>query len=870
MANFLRSIDLSTRILLVVLALFVAGIWGLAARVAAVLQTDLENVVSAHLSATVGYVAADIDAKFQLRIGVLSEIAASITPDVLADPAKIRRLLEQRNLSGKLFPTGIFVADRTGTMIADHPPLARRVGSSIAQFDYFRAVLAGGKPVIGSPLMGRFSNRATVPLAVPLRDASGAAAGALIGPVYPSDDSLFGLLEETKIGNTSYFLVISFKDGVIVSATDKSQILQPLSAPGVNSLLDRRRQGYEGMGRTVNRSGVDVLSVGRNMRTTGWMVISAISIEEAFAPIASMKQQIYLTALVLSLLAMAVLYVVLRRQLAPLKRVTSAMRRMTEGTAAFAALPGDGKDEIGRLVQSFNRLVAERGRLEDALQLKEQHARALFDAMPIAVGHADTAERITFANRVYRTIYTGGADPVGRSIRDVVGEEIYAVVGPLIKRTLAGEEIQFDRPYSGDDGLPHARWVCYVPDRDAVGEVVGFFALVEDISKRKQTEAALAAKTELLRDTFDNMAEGISIVDRNLRLAGWNRRFAELLGFPESLLHENTTFADIIRFNALRGEYGPGDPEEQVHSRVELAAHFQPHRIERTRPDGTVLEIRGSPLPGSGFVTTYTDITARKNAEAALQRLNAELEQRVAERTQALEQANREMQSFSYSISHDLRAPLRAINGFSKIVLAANAGKFDQETIDNLGRIAAGAERMGLLIDDLLNLSQISRRELRRQAVNLSALAGAVAKHLAQAHPQRRVEVLIAPAIMVEADRGLVQIVLENVIGNAWKFTARTDGARIEVGQLERDGETICFVRDNGAGFDMRYAGKLFGAFQRLHTPREFEGTGIGLSIVQRIVVKHGGRVWAEAKPGQGATLYFTLAPGMSPGMQAI
>jgi light-regulated signal transduction histidine kinase (bacteriophytochrome) len=228
------------------------------------------------------------------------------------------------------------------------------------------------------------------------------------------------------------------------------------------------------------------------------------------------------------------------------------------------------------------------------------------------------------------------------------------------------------------------------------------------------------------------------------------------------------------------------------------------------------------------------------------------------------------MQSFSYSISHDLRAPLRAINGFSKIVLAANAGKFDQETIDNLGRIAAGAERMGLLIDDLLNLSQISRRELRRQAVNLSALAGAVAKHLAQAHPQRRVEVLIAPAIMVEADRGLVQIVLENVIGNAWKFTARTDGARIEVGQLERDGETICFVRDNGAGFDMRYAGKLFGAFQRLHTPREFEGTGIGLSIVQRIVVKHGGRIWAEAKPGQGATLYFTLAPGMSPGMQAI
>jgi light-regulated signal transduction histidine kinase (bacteriophytochrome) len=358
------------------------------------------------------------------------------------------------------------------------------------------------------------------------------------------------------------------------------------------------------------------------------------------------------------------------------------------------------------------------------------------------------------------------------------------------------------------------------------------------------------------------MAEGISIADRDLRLAGWNRRFAELLDFPESLLHENTTFADIIRFNAQRGEYGPGDPEEQVRSRVELAAQFQPHRIERTRPDGTVLEIRGSPLPGGGFVTTYTDITARKNAEAALQHLNAELEQRIAERTQALEQANREMQSFSYSISHDLRTPLRAINGFSKVVLAASAGKFDQETTDNLGRIAAGAERMGLLIDDLLNLSQVSRRGLRRQAVNLSRLAGEVARNLTQAHPERQVEILIAPDMMVDGDRGLIQILLENLIGNAWKFTSRTDAAKIEVGQLERDGEMICFVRDNGAGFDMRYAGKLFGAFQRLHSLREFEGTGIGLSIVQRIVIRHGGRIWAEAKPRQGATLHFTLAPG--------
>lgn len=735
MANILRSINLSTRVLLVVLALFVASIWGLAARVAAVLQTDLENVVSAHMSATVGYVAADIDTKLRLRIRLLNEIAASITPDILADPAKIQRLLDQRRVSSALFPNGLGVTNTEGIAIAEFPRSAGRLGGSFRDRDYFQEIMAGAKLAIGRPVTGHFAKRALVGIAVPLHDASGNVAGVLIGPVFPSDPNLFGLLEQTKIGNSGYLLVISLRDGVIVSATDKSQILRPLSAPGVNALLDRRRQGFEGMGHAVNPRGVDVLSVSRNIRTTGWMVISAISTEEAFAPIASIKQQIYLTALLLSLLVMAVLYFVLKRQLAPLQAATTAMRRMTEGTAAFAPLPAGGDDEIGRLVESFNQLVAERGRLEDTLRHREQHARALLDAMPIAIGHADTAERITFANHLYRISYCGGSDPIGRTVREAVGEEIYAFVEPYMQRALAGEDIQFERVYAGDDGLIVARSLRYVPDRDAAGEVVGYFALIEDSSKRKR-------------------------------------------------------------------------------------------------------------------------------AEAALQRLNAELEQRVVERTQALEQANREMQSFSYSISHDLRAPLRAIDGFSKIVLAGSAGKFDQETIDNLGRIAAAAERMGRLIDDLLKLSQVSRTELRRQAVNLSQIAGEVAKNLAQVPPERQVEVLIAPDMMVDADQGLIQIVLENLIGNAWKFTSRTDDAKIEVGQQERDGEMICFVRDNGAGFDMRYAGKLFGAFQRLHTQREFEGTGIGLSIVQRIVVKHGGRTWAEAKPGAGATLYFTLAQG--------
>jgi len=866
MASIARSIKLSIQVLLVVLALLIISIWSLAARVAAVLQADLENVVSAHLSATVGYVAADIDAKLQLRIGLLSEIAASITPDILADPAKLQRLLDQRRASQALFPNGVFVADMKGIDIAEYPPVPERLGGSIGDRDYFREVTAGAKQAIGRPVLGRFSKRVLVAIAVPLHDTSGGVAGVLVGPVFPSDPNLFGLLEQTTIGNTSYVTVISPKDGVVVSASDQSKILQPMPAKGVNPLFDRRLKGFEGVGRTINASGVDVLTASRHMKTTGWIVLSAIPAEEAFAPIASIKRQIYLAALALSLLAMAVLYFVLQRQLAPLQEAATAMRRMTEGTAAFGPLPGGGKDEIGLLLTEFNRLAIERNRLDESLR----RSSILLDSLPLAVRHADKAERITYANRAYRALRDSKApEPVGRTLREVLDEQRYASMAPNIRRALAGEEIEVTREFVREDGSTGARSTRYLPDRDAAGEVIGFFALVEDISERKRAEAARRESEERLRLVVESLAEGIVVQDAQGRIVSANEAAQRILGLSADELIGRTSIDP--RWHAIH-EDGSDCPGE-LHPATQTLRTGEPQTgviMGVHKPDSalTWLSINSRLLPDlgasrtRGVVTSFTDVTGHKNAEAALQRLNAELEQRVVERTQALEQANREMQSFSYSISHDLRAPLRAINGFSKIVLAENAGKFDPETVDHLGRIAAGAERMGRLIDDLLNLSQVSRTELRRQAVNLSQLAGEVAKNLAQVHPERQVEVLIAPDMMVDADQGLIQIALENLIGNAWKFTSRTDGAKIDVGQYVRDGEMVCFVRDNGAGFDMRYADKLFGAFQRLHTQREFEGTGIGLSIVQRIVIKHGGRIWAEAKPGAGATFHFTLAQG--------
>jgi signal transduction histidine kinase len=245
-------------------------------------------------------------------------------------------------------------------------------------------------------------------------------------------------------------------------------------------------------------------------------------------------------------------------------------------------------------------------------------------------------------------------------------------------------------------------------------------------------------------------------------------------------------------------------------------------------------------------------LARRKQSAEELRRLNVTLEKTVAERT-------RELEAFSYSVAHDLRAPLRAIDGYSQLVLSDNADKLDAESTAYLQRMRVASQRLGDLIDDLLELAQVSRTDLRRKEVDLAQMAAQVAAELRERHPGHEVDFTTPAELRAEADPYLARILFENLIGNAWKYTGKVSPAYIEFGRTEADGRLAYFVRDNGAGFDMAYADKLFKPFQRLHDPREFEGTGIGLSIVHRIVTRHEGRIWAEAKKGEGATFYFTL-----------
>lgn len=379
-------------------------------------------------------------------------------------------------------------------------------------------------------------------------------------------------------------------------------------------------------------------------------------------------------------------------------------------------------------------------------------------------------------------------------------------------------------------------------------------SIISAAIQRQQAEAALRDNEALLRAIIDNIPFDLWVCDAQDRYILQNpisiERAGRLIGKTVSELNAppqvRAYFAEKDR-RALSGE----TIHEEVETLIQGERRYLLNVHTPIRRDEHLL----------GFVGMNIDLTERKRAEEAIHQLNTDLERRVLERTAQLEATNRELEAFSYSVSHDLRAPLRAVNGFARMLEEEHLHHLSPEAQRLLSRIQENAQRMSQLIDDLLNLSRLTRAQLHRQPIQLSHLAREACLAQQQREPHRRVEWQIEPALTAYGDPNLLKIVLENLLSNAWKFTAQRPQAHIEVGsQLQSNGERAFFVRDNGAGFDMRYADKLFGAFQRLHHPDEFEGTGIGLATVQRIIHRHGGRVWATGAVDQGATFYFTLS----------
>lgn len=515
----------------------------------------------------------------------------------------------------------------------------------------------------------------------------------------------------------------------------------------------------------------------------------------------------------------------------------------------------DLTEQLADMEADNHRLSAEVDRLRLAEGRLSALAAIVVSAEDAVIGMTLDGVVLTWdagAERLYQ--YTA-EDAIGRSISILSPPNRQDEIPLLLRRVAQGERIEHYKTTrvkkNGDKANVH---LTISPARDKSGNVVGALTIARDFSETSQASMPLRASQyapNLIEVSLDCMVT----IGPDGRITDVNRAAEEVTGVNrERLIGDD--FCDY---------FTEPDRAREVYQLVFSGGSVPDYALAIRHVSGRITDVlynatvyRDETGEVIGAFAAARDVTERKKAEEEVRPLNETLAQRAAE----LEATNKELVAFNYSVSHDLSAPLRSIDGFSR-ALVENYGKsLGPEATEYLDRIRGSSQLMAQLIDDMLRLSCITRTEMRRVPVDLSSIARTLADDLHRCEPERSVEFAIAPDLTAQGDPDLLRIVLQNLIHNSWKFTSKNAGARIEIGAQDTDGEHVFFVRDDGAGFDMRYVDRMFTAFQRLHLASEFPGTGIGLASVQRVIRRHGGKVWAEGKVGEGATIYFTVPEG--------
>ena len=529
----------------------------------------------------------------------------------------------------------------------------------------------------------------------------------------------------------------------------------------------------------------------------------------------------------------------------------------TSFSVAYTSTPIMEKGNIIGAVVTF-RDITERKRSAEMLAKALNEQKNIMDTIPDIIYVLDMGGNLAKWNKSVEIITGFSAEELkGKYVLDFFPEQDRISIAGAIKQAFEKGYAQTKGHLLKKDGtLVPYEWNG-APLNDQQGKVIGLIGVGRDITKRKQAEEVLQASEHRYRTLVENLPQKIFLKGKILVYISCNENYARDLKIKADEIAGKTDFdffpkelAEKYRADDKR-IMESGDTEDIEERYIQNGRETWVYTVKVPTKDE-----KGNSI---GVLGIFWDITERKRAEEQIKKLNEELEQRVIERTAQLEAANKGLESFSYSVSHDLRAPVRAISGFSSMLLNDYSDKLDDEGKRLLNVIRNSAQKMAELIDDLLALSRIGRKDIELSVVEMNTTIASVLDEIKTTMPERNLQFSIKPLPMARCDAGMIRLVLLNLLYNAVKFTKQRENVIIEIGGRDGKGENVYYVKDNGVGFDMQYASKLFGAFQRLHSGEEFEGTGIGLAIVQRIIYRHGGRVWAEGKVNEGATFYFTL-----------
>ncbi|UCV27931.1 PAS domain S-box protein [Ferribacterium limneticum] len=863
--------SLKTRITLVTFGIFLLGTWSLSFYVGRVLERDMTQLLSDQQFSLARLLGKEIDQELSTRRTALELAALSSEQAMHQGPAAMQTFIEHHPFLLSMFNGGLVAIGRDGVAIAEVPLSAKRIGTNYLDRKVVVTALEQGHANIGSPVLGKTLKAPAFVMAAPIRDEHGSVIGALAGAVNLGQPNFLSEIMDSRFGKSGGFLLIDRAGRQIVMATDKRRALEKLPEPGVNPLIDRFLEGYEGSAIMVNPLGQEILASDVGLPSANWIVSVVSPTDEAFAPIVSMKRQMQIAALVLTFLAAGLTWWALRRQMKPLDMAIARLQQMSAPAQKLAPLPIEHPDEIGRLVKAFNVLVDTVDAREQALRESDERLRNILETSLDGFWRVSQEGNLLEVNERYCQLsgYTP-AEMLGRSVIEFLGKQDLQLAMARHHQILATGRGLFEDTHRRKDGTTWHVEVSATYRSGGADEVVSF---IRDISERKRHEAAFLEAEHKFNALVQQSLVGVYMIAAG-RWLYVNPHFATMFGYasPQELI-ASAQVSDLV---------APEDRElvaNNLRRREEGALDQINYSFSARRKDGSLfsVEVYGSRIEFEGqpsIMGVALDITKRRQGESALENQRNLLEDQVLARTRELaeardraEAANRAKTAFLGSMSHELRTPLNHIFGFAALLgsdIETPRGK------ERLNKLKLSADALLTLINDLLDYSRLESNQIviDDQNFELAALLDQIelAYREVAASKGLLLQQLTSPLLpkRLRGDPIRLAQIIGHLVDNAIKFSQH-GMVSLRVSQEEGDGTQRPLLRfeveDQGPGVLPEIQGSLFTLFQQgdNSTTRRFGGTGLGLALCKRMVRLMAGEIGFSSVPGQGSTFWLVV-----------